>query len=709
MKHAKIMFALFVFLFVFGSTSVVNDSIFGAANTENIDPQRYIIPSYETHGIISIMNDSDFESQAAIEMWSGDGSSDSPFIIQGYNITNDTQVSIAISDVSHYFEIRDCIIMSTTHENVGGITLNNVTHAYLENCIISNKNTGLEIDDSDGITVVNCTMDNNAAGVTVDMSNHTSFVDCYFTNTTTGSGFYQDSSHWTSVTESYFNFNGDYGGESYQSNNFTVIGCEITGNHYAGFLIENSHNGTYQANNVFGNGEEGFTIFDANHLKITENAFYDNDRYGLSCALVEYAEISHNTVYNNTLDGINIDLGDNSTVHSNIVYDNGWTDFGVGSVASGLRLLMISDCLVLENDVYNNSAHGIEVNEADDSVIIGNNVWENLGASGECGMSLVNLNFCNITSNTVHNNTENGITLRYSDDCIVSYNIIFDNAIYGLSVDQCNRTLIHYNDIGWNPTNAFSSVDAEDINYWDDGEIGNWWSNYGGSGPYNISGTPNPQDMHPSNSLVVGTASDVEYELGSTGNTLFIASAALNPGNYKIFVDSSLAGTVEWNGENIYADIDGLDVGTHDVTVQVFHVSGYYLNSSATVTVVDTTPPAWGTAPTNQTIDVETALSYQLEVSDFSEIGEWIVNDTVHFSIADGLLTNKTVLEVGYYTLNITVVDVHGNALSAVIRIAVTTISAPPADLTGLVLALGVSAGVIAVVVIIIVVKKKQV
>ncbi|TFG30129.1 hypothetical protein EU528_08670 [Candidatus Thorarchaeota archaeon] len=709
MKHAKITLVLFVFLFVFGSMNIANNNaMYVNEDTKNIELNNTMALSYENHGIITIVNDTDFETQAANELWPGDGSSGSPFIISGYNITNNTEVSIAISDVSYYFEITDCLITSTSHENVAGVTLDNVTHAHLENCIISYKNTGLEIDDSDGITVVNCTMDNNADGVTIEWSNYTSFTNCYFTNTTTGSGFYQDYSHWTSITDSHINYNGDYGVENYWSDYFVFTGNEVTGNDYAGLIIENSHYGEYQYNAVFENGEEGFILLGSDHVTLSDNTVYGNDRYGVDFVQSEYMKISQNTIYNCTLDGILIDTGDHSIIELNTVFDNGWTNFEVGGVASGIRLELLNNCSVVENEAYNNSAHGIEINTAEDSTIENNTVWGNLGAEGECGLSLVNLVFCNITSNIVYNNTDNGIFMLYSDDCIVTYNIVYENSVYGLALDRCNRTRIYYNDFGWNPTNAYSSVDSTDINYWDNGVVGNWWSNYTGSGSYNISGPSGEQDMHPSKSLVLGTASDAQYELGSAGNALLITAQALNPWYYEVLADSQVIGTYEWSGGMITPSIDGLDVGVYNLTVRAFHISGHFLTCSSTVTVVDTTPPGWVVVPTNQTIAYNEAFSYQLEVTDFSDIDEWIVNDTVHFSIVDGLLTNSTSLEVGYYRLNITVVDIYGNARTALITVFVTDIEAPPADLTGLMLAIGGGVAVLAVIVVVIIIKKKQ-
>jgi parallel beta-helix repeat protein len=711
LKHAKGVLFLFTFLLVFGSMNIAGNNVDVLHEDVGITTQSERMQiAYTTHGVINIYNDSHFEDVATSESWDGDGSETTPYIIQGYNITEDIVTSIYIEDVSAYFEIRGCLITSPTHVNAGGVRLINVTHAHLEDNIISYKNTGLEIDDSDGVSVVNCTMDNNAQAASVESSNHTSFEDCYFTNTTTGSGFYQDSSHWTEVINCEIKNNGDYAVQIYGSDHATFSENEVSYNLYNGFYAEDSDHGVYERNIVYGHTDEGFYQIQAVDLTIVDNTIFDNDRYGIFIQSVDHINVTGNTVYNNTLDGIAFDTGSYGTIASNDVYDNGWTDFHLGATASGIVVEYVDNCTVSNNQVHNNSLHGIYFDNAPDCNMESNTVYGNHGVEGECGILVYYSDFCDITGNTVYNNTQNGIAIDTSDDCTVSHNIVYDNTLYGVYLVDCNRTLVYYNDIGWHPTNARDIPGASMENYWDNGVVGNWYSDYDGSGTYNISGTPNQRDMRPSNSLVVGTASDIQYELGTTGNSLFIAADALNPLNYEIKEGTSLISSMEWDGENIYANVDDFDVGVHSVTVHVYHVSGHYLSASATVTVVDTTAPVWVSTPTDQAIELGEALSYQVQVTDFSGIEEWMVNDTLHFNIVDGLITNSTVLALGDYGLNITVVDFYGNARTALITIHVISPTLPPGggDPTVLWLAVGAVAVVAILIGIIVIFLKKR-
>ncbi len=87
--------------------------------------------------------------------------------------------------------------------------------------------------------------------------------------------------------------------------------------------------------------------------------------------------------------------------------------------------------------------------------------------------------------------------------------------------------------------------------------------------------------------------------------------------------------------------------------------------------VVDTTAPTWVSTPADKVVDYGDALSYQLTASDLSGIASWTIDDTTNFEITDGLVTNRTVLALGVYDLEVTVTDNEGNSLSGSFRVAV--------------------------------------
>jgi hypothetical protein len=180
------------------------------------------------------------------------------------------------------------------------------------------------------------------------------------------------------------------------------------------------------------------------------------------------------------------------------------------------------------------------------------------------------------------------------------------------------------------------------------------------------------------------------------------------PNHYELYRNGSPLGSWAWDGSPIVVDVDGLSVGTYNYTIMVYNERGYNSTDAVFVSVEDTTPPDWVVAPSDQSIEYGQALEYQLQATDISGIGAWHINDTVNFVISGtGYLENNTILEAGDYGLNISVEDIHENTRSFTIRIRVllstttttSTDEVPPFDPVVLVIAIGISAGVIVVIV----------
>ena len=110
---------------------------------------------------------------------------------------------------------------------------------------------------------------------------------------------------------------------------------------------------------------------------------------------------------------------------------------------------------------------------------------------------------------------------------------------------------------------------------------------------------------------------------------------------------------------------------TNPYTIFMKSQSGTWNTLSDNVLVVDTTAPEWTSAPTDKVLIYGEAFSLQLSATDLSGIAEWTINDEINFDIINGLVTNKTTLVPGGYSLEVTVTDNEGNSLSATFRVAV--------------------------------------
>ncbi len=148
------------------------------------------------------------------------------------------------------------------------------------------------------------------------------------------------------------------------------------------------------------------------------------------------------------------------------------------------------------------------------------------------------------------------------------------------------------------------------------------------------------------------------------------------------WVDDTIRFTVDWAGR--IRSIEPLSIGPYGLTVYVSDIHDNVRSAQFTVWVRDTLPPSWTIAPSNQVLDWDESLSYQLAASDASGIDTWTVDDTLRFEISTtGLLTNKTALTPGVYGLRVTVSDTHGNTLT--VTFAITVQPAPEPQAPGII------------------------
>jgi parallel beta-helix repeat protein len=121
-------------------------------------PRSPSLPAYTVHQPINITSDSDFVDQG----WPGLGTSETPYIIEGLNITTSI-TSILIANTTRHFEIRDCwLSASGVVWGDGIITFDNVTHGSIENSVLIGVHSAITVYDSS-----NCSFTENAIGTQV--------------------------------------------------------------------------------------------------------------------------------------------------------------------------------------------------------------------------------------------------------------------------------------------------------------------------------------------------------------------------------------------------------------------------------------------------------------------------------------------------------------------------------------------------------------
>lgn len=198
-----------------------------------------------------------------------------------------------------------------------------------------------------------------------------------------------------------------------------------------------------------------------NNENISYNNFEGADNFGIVATKLNNSIISHNCISNNTFGGITISNSANVTIENNNINGNG-VDYYDGSYlldyyGDGISVTTDNQNLNLNISIYNNNItsnarFGIQFNGATSNSSIFNNNITNNGV----GINLSNLGF-----------------RGYSP--------------FG------NGTEIFYNNIVGNGKNAY--VDATNVVSWDNGVVGNYWSDYNDNGSYVID--ENNIDHHP--------------------------------------------------------------------------------------------------------------------------------------------------------------------------------------------------------------------
>jgi parallel beta-helix repeat protein len=265
-----------------------------------------MVPANETHGPIVIDGDANFSATALAEGWVGDGSLESPYIIENYDISLGVtpEASIRIVNTRSNFTIRECNLVGPAATPSYGIYLENSTNGKIINNMITNFATGLNVSSgSINIAVTGNNISYNSYGI------------------------------WW----------GDSG-------NFTITQNHCSHNFFTGVYISNSNNGTISGISCIGNGNYGILWQDSDYFAITQNNCSENSLTGIYIPSSNNGTISGNTCSGNGDNGLQL----RSNSFYNVVTEN----FCTGNVNIGIRLQAVG-WSIFENNTSNENDIGI--------------------------------------------------------------------------------------------------------------------------------------------------------------------------------------------------------------------------------------------------------------------------------------------------------------------------------------------------------------
>jgi parallel beta-helix repeat protein len=344
-----------------------------------------VIADYVESSPFEIIGNEDFTDQG----WPGNGTADSPFLIENLNITTSNSTGIRIVNVTVHFVIFRCLLVAVGDYYDPLIELERVSNGRVEECTIIDANIGAMLSHSSNSsfsrnTVINCwhgvfvsggrnisiflneITRSRASGVILEGMTRGEILNNSFSNNVRGIGI------WTSDTtiagNEFVNDSTGIGAIVMGSTkllihdnrflNISDVGISVESIE-AGYAAPNPEHDpppiyTVLSNNLFSDSEYGFiafiggpVLFANNHIercgvgiylpytkgnRIVNNSVVDSLRYGI------WLENAHlNTVYGNTISGSGIGNAlDNDTGFN--TWDNGidtgntWSNYNGTSV-----------------------------------------------------------------------------------------------------------------------------------------------------------------------------------------------------------------------------------------------------------------------------------------------------------------------------------------------------------------------------------------
>ena len=236
----------------------------------------------------------------------------------------------------------------------------------------------------------------------------------------------------------------------------------------------------------------------------------------------------------------------------------------------------------IQNCHTNGGEFGIQLQNTEDCSII-----NCITKDAHKGIFLDGANNCTARDSVEFHN-DIGISLGEATNSLIRNNTIYANSQTGIDIDfYCQNNIIYQNRIGWNAYyNAFD--DGQHTNFTNGQNLGNAWSDYGGSGNYTITGNDESIDFHATLLEdkvlpVISHPDDRIIDVESTEEYLKWECTDEFPDTYTIFINDEMVTQGLWEGKEISFRINQLPIGVQQIRLSATDAAG---NSSYDVVVV---------------------------------------------------------------------------------------------------------------------------
>jgi len=433
--------------------------------------ERTYYSSYEPHDQIIIYGDDDFDEQG----WPGSGTSEDPYVIEGYEIVSDYDC-IAIHSTTVHFVVRNCYVRALApSEHRDGIKIQSVDSAIVENCIVEMKGYGLYVLLSSNVILRNNTVRNTPDyGIRISSSSSCEIYENAVYNVpnqgidafTISNCIIANNSVWDC----------DAGGISFYDSSNNIVEDNIVHDcGSSGISLETCTSCIFRNNTIFTNAGPGFYNYDSDQCDLIDNEIYDNEEGGIFWNRGDYCKWEGNHIHDNHRIGAYLYYGllcnlTNNNFERDGLYVLGvaasdWNHYVSGNTVNGKSLgyffgisdsiidgnkygqVIIADChrLKVQGGTVGNSDIGIACYLSSNITIESLSINDEysgiyLYSSADCNVSSTTMIDCGVSiigsqlANWLHNFTEttvNGLPVAY---CLNEDGTVIDGSAFGQAI-----------------------------------------------------------------------------------------------------------------------------------------------------------------------------------------------------------------------------------------------------------------------------------
>ncbi len=308
---------------------------------------------------------------------------------------------------------------------------------------------------------------------------------------------------------------------------FIIQNCYIWGPEYGIYLREIDGTGVIR-NNII-------SYTDVLHLGLwlSDNNIVENNN--VSTGGIDLSDSNNNIIRENTVMGIDLEnshynkILNNSCIggygHGIKVYRGNYTIID-GNICreknnDGIHIERSNHLTITDNECSNNN-NGIHIEgsvaqDSENITLSGNKAFMN----DDDGIYIYAGSDIKVSSNELYSN-DYGLYLSSSRDGLVTYNLIQSNTVFGINAISSYRLIIHHNIMKYNGdgSNPQAKDETGGCTWYDNTtNEGNYWSDWDGSGEYELAGPPGTSDPYPLSEIITTTEPAGTDETTSTDET----------------------------------------------------------------------------------------------------------------------------------------------------------------------------------------------